>query len=62
VWLRAWLANLVGAYPRLGGLLAERVFRIVRARLERRAARQRRLALLEDRRIGDALAFSGSME
>jgi preprotein translocase subunit SecA len=61
-WLRAWLAAIVGAYPRLGGLLAECVFRFVRARLERRAARQRRLAFLEDGRIGDALSFSGSME
>ena len=61
-WLRAWLVHIVGAYPRLGGLLAGRVFQVVRARLERRAARQRRLALLEDRRIGDALSFSGSME
>jgi preprotein translocase subunit SecA len=61
-WLRAWLADVVGAYPRLGGWLVERVFWVVRARLERRAARQRHLALLEDRRIGDALSFSGSME
>jgi preprotein translocase subunit SecA len=61
-WLRAWLADVVGAYPRLGGLLVEGVFWVVRARLERRAARQRHLALLEDRRIGDALSFSGSME
>ena len=61
-WLRAGLAQIVGAFPRLGGLLAECVFFAVRARLERRAARQRRLALLEDRRIGDALSFSGSME
>jgi len=61
-WLRAWLADIVGAHPRLGGLLAEQVFRVVRARLERRAARQRRLAFLEDGRIGDALSFSGSME
>jgi preprotein translocase subunit SecA len=61
-WLRSWLVQLVGAYPKLGGLLAERVFRVVRARLERRAAQQRQMALLEDRRIGDALSFSGSME
>ncbi|HXS80836.1 MAG TPA: prepilin peptidase [Gammaproteobacteria bacterium] len=61
-WMRAWLADIVGAHPRLGGLLAEQVFRVVRARLERRAARQRHLAFLEDRRIGDALSFSGSME
>jgi preprotein translocase subunit SecA len=61
-WLRAWLADFVGASPRVGGLLAQCVFRVVRARLERRAARQRRLAFLEDRRIGDALSFSGSME
>src|SRR5688572_17062625 len=61
-WLRAWLADIVGTYPRLGRLLAEPVFRVVRARLERRAARQRRLAFLEDRRIADALSFSGSME
>jgi preprotein translocase subunit SecA len=61
-WLRVWLAGFVGANPRLGGLLADQVFRFVRARLERRAARQRRLAFLEDRRIGDALSFSGSME
>ena len=61
-WLRARLAELVVARPRLGGLLAECLFRFVRARLELRAARQRRLALLEDRRIGDALSFSGPME
>jgi preprotein translocase subunit SecA len=61
-WLRAWLADVVDAYPRLGALLVEGVFWVVRARLERRAARQRHLALLEDRRIGDALSFSGSME
>ena len=61
-WLRAWLADVVGAYPRLGGVLVEGVFWFIRARLERRAARQRHLALLEDRRVGDALSFSGSME
>jgi len=61
-WLRARVADLVVGRPRLGGVLAEWLFRVVRARLELRAARQRRLALLEDRRIGDALSFSGPME
>lgn len=61
-WLRARIAELVSAKPQLGGLLAEFVFGFLRARLERTAARRRRLALFEDRRIGDALSFSGSME
>jgi hypothetical protein len=61
-WLRASLAGLLGAAPVLGGLLASWSISVVRWRLERRAARQRRLALQEDRRIGDALSFSGSME
>ena len=61
-WLRALLVALVGAHPRLGGWVAAWGFKFVRSRLERRAARQRRLALREDRRIGDALSFSGAME
>ena len=61
-WLRAWIAELVSAKPELGGLLARCAFGFLRARLERTAARRRRLALFEDRRIGDALSFSGSME
>jgi len=61
-WLRALLAALVGTRPRLGGWVAAWVFKFLRSRLERRAARQRRLALGEDRRIGDALSFSGQME
>jgi preprotein translocase subunit SecA len=61
-WLRGLLAALVGTRPRLGGLVAAWAFKFVRSRLERRAARQRRLALWEDRRIGDALSFSGAME
>ena len=61
-WLRASLAAVLGAAPGLGGMLASWSIGFVRWRLERRAARQRRLALHEDRRIGDALSFSGSME
>jgi preprotein translocase subunit SecA len=61
-WLRSSLAGLLGAMPGLGGLLASWSISVVRWRLERRAARQRRLALQEDRRVGDALSFSGSME
>jgi preprotein translocase subunit SecA len=61
-WLRASLAGLLGVAPGLGGVLASWSISVVRWRLERRAARQRRLALQEDRRIGDALSFSGSME
>jgi preprotein translocase subunit SecA len=62
VWLRALLRGVLHATPRLGGLLASWSIGFVRWRLERRAAGQRRLALQEDRRIGDALSFSGSME
>jgi preprotein translocase subunit SecA len=61
-WLRARLAELLLGAPRFGALLTSGLLRFVRWRLERRAARQRRLALQEDRRIGDALSFSGLME
>ncbi|HJR71786.1 MAG TPA: prepilin peptidase [Gammaproteobacteria bacterium] len=61
-WLRVQLSGLLLGAPRLGRLLTWGLLRFVRWRLERRAARQRRLALQEDRRIGDALSFSGLME
>jgi hypothetical protein len=61
-WLRAQLAELLMVSPRLGAWLTSGLLRFVRWRLERRAARQRFLALREDRRIGDALSFSGVME
>jgi len=61
-WLCAQLAELLLRTPRFGGLLTSGLLRFVRWRLERRAARQRSLALQEDRRIGDALSFSGLME
>jgi len=61
-WLRARLSDLLSRAPGPGALLTSGLLRFVRWRLERRAARQRYLALQEDRRIGDALSFSGLME
>jgi preprotein translocase subunit SecA len=61
-WLRALTAQRLAAHPRSGRLLAAAVLRFVQRRIETRAARQRRRALEDDRRIGDVLSFSGSME
>ena len=61
-WLRAWAAERLAAHPRSGRLIAAGLLRFVQWRIETRAARQRRRALEDDWRIGDVLAFSGSME
>jgi preprotein translocase subunit SecA len=61
-WLRRQLAALHGSYPQLAQRLARRLIAFVQARVERRLATQRRQALEEDRKLGDALAFAGSME
>lgn len=60
--LRRFAARLLDRRPRLGARLARALLRLAQRRAELRAARQRRIALQEDRRIGDALAFSGSTE
>lgn len=60
--LRRLAARLLHDRPRLGARLAHALLRLAQRRAELHAARQRRIALQEDRRVGDALAFSGSME
>lgn len=61
-WLLRPLTLLLDGRPRLGQWCASLASRALQWRLETTAARHRRAALDEDRRIGDALSFAGSTE
>jgi len=61
-WLRAALAGRVAGKSAVGNLLVSGLLRWLRWKLQASAAQQRRRALVEDRRIGDALSFTGMME
>jgi len=62
VWLLRLAARWIERNARVGRLAARTMLRGLQLQLEASAARQRRRALNEDRRIGDALSFSGMME
>lgn len=61
-WLRQLAARWLDSGSRAGRRAVLALVRGLQLRLEADAARQRRNALNEDRRIGDALSFSGVME
>ena len=61
-WLLRLAARWLESRSQVGRRAVQRLLRGLQLRLEAGAARQRRRALLEDRRIGDALSFSGVME
>jgi preprotein translocase subunit SecA len=60
--LHAVARRLAARPSRINASGLRALLRLAQRRAEHRAARERRIALQEDRRLGDALAFSGSME